>query len=524
MNNNRKQKNGLTLLIFLTAGFLIYSGNLMDYYLCDDFAWLNLTKKYSFYSGEGLFRPINGFLFYLCELIAPGVPCLHHVLNLLIHIFNAYLVFKIAENLIKFYEKSGETFYKPYFIAVLAGLLFLISPFHAEAVVWISGIGTVSAAFFVLLSFYFYLKFNDKQKKIFLFYSLISYSLSLFTYESGMMLPLLILLFELFYCDKPFHKINFKNTALFFLILAGYIVIRIIYFGELFGGNFTEKIQANFKFSFLLENFAYYTFRLFCFPTYNNYLVILMVIIVIATVTYFFIKSLVKHKTNLFILSLFVLISAYLLIIPVISLEICYTNFQGGRLIYLPFAFISIFMIIVLSDIFKKFIFYTILILFFCINLFYVSRENLYWHKASVISENIINEISKIDSCENLIIINLPDNLKGAYIFRYSTFDNAIIFKKYDKHFAVSNLIITHDINDEDDPVDVNFNKKSGTIIVSGLYLPYYILENNSSIFKIDKIIGNRISIFIKNSSPKTTILYYSKGHLNYLESVCNIK
>ena len=517
MNINNKYKDGLVLLFFSIAGFLIYSGNITDYYLCDDFGALILTKKYMFYSGEGTFRPFNTFIFYLCELIAYEAPWFHHILNILVHILNAYLVFKIAEYLFKFHKKFNENSDTPDFIPVFAGLLFLISPVHTEAVVWISGIYAASAAFFILLSFLFYLKFYDKQKKIFLFYSLTSYSLSLLTYESGMILPLLILIFELFYCTKAFHKINFKNISLFFLILTGYIIVRILYIGELFGGNFTSKIQSNFMFSVLIENLAYYTYRLFCFPTYNNYLVLLMILLVIAAVICFFIISFTKQKIKLLTLSLFVLLSSYLLIIPVIPLEICYTNFQGGRLIYLPFAFISIFIIIVLSGIFKRLISFAILILFFCINIFYVFQENRNWNKASVISENIVNEINKIDSCENLIIINLPDNLNGAYMFRDNTFERVIKFKKYYKKFAVSELIITHDIKDENDSVDVKFNINNGPIDVSGLTLPFYILENNSSIYKIDKIIGNRISIIIKNKNQKTTILYYSKGHLVYL-------
>ena len=176
-----------------------------------------------------------------------------------------------------------------------------------------------------------------------------------------------------------------------------------------------------------------------------------------------------------------------------------------------------VFIIIVLSGIFKRLISFAILILFFCINIFYVFQENRNWNKASVISENIVNEINKIDSCENLIIINLPDNLNGAYMFRDNTFERVIKFKKYYKKFAVSELIITHDIKDENDSVDVKFNINNGPIDVSGLTLPFYILENNSSIYKIDKIIGNRISIIIKNKNQKTTILYYSKGHLVYL-------
>lgn len=86
----------------------------------------------------GFYIPVTYTVWTLLYKVAPQ-PLTFHLLNLLLHVFNAWLVFHIARRLLAGDKESSLA-------APLAGVIFLLHPLQAEAVSWISGGRDVMAA------------------------------------------------------------------------------------------------------------------------------------------------------------------------------------------------------------------------------------------------------------------------------------------------------------------------------------------------------------------------------------------
>ncbi len=146
-----------------------------------------------------------------------------HVTSLLLHCFNAILVFIIINIIFKDKNKS-------YIIA----LLFLIHPLNVETVAWISERKGVLSAFFTLLSLYFYLKINEvEHKKIFYSLALVSFCLALLSKAVFVTLPFIFILIDWYVCkvnSRNFYiSKNLSKTILFFIasLIIGIITICV---------------------------------------------------------------------------------------------------------------------------------------------------------------------------------------------------------------------------------------------------------------------------------------------------------
>src|SRR6185369_10292782 len=71
----------------------------------------------------------------------------YHVVNLLLHLLNVLLVFRVV---LLLSDKS--------WVALIAAFLFGIHPMHVESVAWISELKDLLYTFFFLASYFYYLK------------------------------------------------------------------------------------------------------------------------------------------------------------------------------------------------------------------------------------------------------------------------------------------------------------------------------------------------------------------------------
>lgn len=151
----------------------------------------------------------------------------------------------------------------------------------------------------------------------------------------------------------------------------------------------------------------------------------------------------------------FLLAAFYISLLPVINLTINRSDTQGERFIYLPSAF---FIMCVVSLFYYFFInrraFVTtsiVLVLFFRLLLYQVNKN---WIIASEITQNILNTIKQVDRSNRLLIISLPDNINGAYIFR-NGLQNAIRLFVGPKGFKSITVISLFGIFSESDGIEI---------------------------------------------------------------------
>ena len=207
-------------------------------------AWSNLPLTFTSFipndSQSWGYAPVKTLLFAINYYLWKDIPMGYIFTSLLIHLMTVLFVYKLTG----FLTRNR-------LIAFFTALTFGIHPVQAESVTHISnGLESVGVLF-LLLSFYFYvssspgcLKFIveengnppagklKKKEESRYFISFLLAGLSIFTFELGLCLPLLFLLYELYREEKIDSK-TFKRVLPFLLLIPVYLIIKISVLGSL---------------------------------------------------------------------------------------------------------------------------------------------------------------------------------------------------------------------------------------------------------------------------------------------------
>jgi len=231
-------KNLLIVLILVAVSFGIYANSLHGDFVWDDttlfiehadlWKWSNLKQLLTsqdnlFGKNDNVFyRPLPNLTFLLDRTLWGQNPFGYHLTNIVFHVLSTITVFLIAA------ELFGSTY-----IGVAAGLLFAVHPIHTEVVAWVNGRNNVISGLFYLLSFYFYVRYRNRNEIEMFILSLLSFALSLFSKEYALTFPIIILLYDISYRPETLLiKKNFKRLGIlllpYLLIIAGYMFVRFL--------------------------------------------------------------------------------------------------------------------------------------------------------------------------------------------------------------------------------------------------------------------------------------------------------
>lgn len=147
----------------------------------------NVAWAFSFGSSEATsnWHPLT-WLSLMADVTLFGVNAPRmHLVNLIIHILNAWLLFAILTNMTQAHWPSA-------FVAAV----FAIHPLHVESVAWISERKDVLSTFFVLLAIISYLRAINGPKIRWHVIAIIFYILSLLSKQMYVTLPFLLLLID----------------------------------------------------------------------------------------------------------------------------------------------------------------------------------------------------------------------------------------------------------------------------------------------------------------------------------------
>lgn len=156
----------------------------------------------------------------------------YHVVNLIIHLISALLVFWLVRLIFETSAINKTKIYPyTYIIAVFASLIFLLHPLQTESVTYISQRSTSLAALFCLSTLCLYIKSRllidaeDKNWSIYLIFSVITCIFAMFSKENAVILPIMIIFSEFFFFKFKKIKISFL-----YLITLPIIPITLIYY------------------------------------------------------------------------------------------------------------------------------------------------------------------------------------------------------------------------------------------------------------------------------------------------------
>lgn len=151
-------------------------------------------------------------------------PFSYHLINLLFHLANTFLVFLFLYRLFPRSPWPG----------IITAMLFALHPLHVESVAWISERKDVLYTFFLLLGLINWFAFLKNKKRSTYLLVLLFFILSLLSKPAAVIFPLMLILIHYFE-KRPFKTRFFLNLIPFILLAIGMGIITLMAQSE--GGN-----------------------------------------------------------------------------------------------------------------------------------------------------------------------------------------------------------------------------------------------------------------------------------------------
>lgn len=274
--------------VLFVVGFSVYYFNLHNGLFWDDedwilnnstvhtLSWTNIKFWFTHntLAGIGLksnyYRPFLFFTFAINYIISGVKPFGFHLINNLLHIANAMLLFMVLKKL-----------FKKEYLAFLVSFIFIIHPLQTEAVTYVAGRGDILVALFMLLGIWFFLKNHQvlpvKQARPggWGLLTMISLVLALLSRETAIVFPVLLMVIYISFLSQSSFLKSLKNGLIktwpYFAVVFVYGVLRLTLLNFLDTLNFyvvpnpySEHLYIRF-FTFLSTLLTY--FKLLIIPT-----------------------------------------------------------------------------------------------------------------------------------------------------------------------------------------------------------------------------------------------------------------
>jgi tetratricopeptide (TPR) repeat protein len=261
------KKNAYALILFffpvLVFLSLLYAGFVWDDYRnfvgnprisvisISNFLWFFKSLEYDNYF------PFTWISIALDYALWEKNPSGFHLTNIVLHSVNAVILFfLILEVLGKFILSKVENITASFF----AAMLFAVHPLRTETVAWISTRGDLLCAIFLQISFIFYIGYSKNESKKKYILSLIFCLASFFCRPWAFLFPIVLLLYDLAFREKPDISIKKKILEKIpFLALSAIFAIPALMSrgGGMRGisehGLFARLIQIFYNFYFYAE-------------------------------------------------------------------------------------------------------------------------------------------------------------------------------------------------------------------------------------------------------------------------------
>lgn len=230
--------NRTIFLFLLLSSLLIYANSMSGDFLLDDkpliinneyikhlntlpllfTTHVGMFSMHSFELGYSYYRPLQTLSFAIDYYLWRLNPFGYHLSNIIIHSFNALLVFYLLYQLFSNYP-----------LALLSAILFCLHPIHTESVSYISGRSELLVGLFTLLTLVFYRGYLDSRKGWSYLVSILSFTSALISREAGFLIfvPLFILITGL-RSNLP-KKSIYLNFLSFAGIVGIYIILRLTF-------------------------------------------------------------------------------------------------------------------------------------------------------------------------------------------------------------------------------------------------------------------------------------------------------
>ncbi len=396
----------------------------------DEFGWAGLVHSF----GDPAFHHVGHGVSFLWYKVFGLQPLPWHLLQVLLHALNGWLVYKVAN---KLFFREGKTLKRA---SIASALFFLLSPFQTEAVVWSATIHYLLATGAVLCSCLVWASYlvEPAAKKLMLLLALMV--VGILSLEIALVTPgLLYLVFFSLRLENPGLRVKHLRVWTHLLIPSGiligiYLLLNQMQFGSAVG-HYGAETHLDFSLKKIIGAYAQYFLKFLYFWRYlpfedhltwlkafNKLGVVitagsLMVLSVVVRFGMYFKtrkKSFIIHTilTGLFALSL----------LPVINIELTSLyNVATDRYGYLASASFSIGLIYTLYQLTRHWIIPSGMIILISAGL--LLKTTLIYQDAGKIGNGLLDSFAEhYEQIEQktgrIFMLNLPDNIQGVYLWR----------------------------------------------------------------------------------------------------------
>jgi protein O-mannosyl-transferase len=414
------------LPLFLIAGILLYFNVLSSYFLSDDFYLISHVAHHGIANPwSQFFRPVV-VLSYLVEFKVWNLhPVGYHFTNVLLHGTNAFLVSRLSLILLEPIKLPNST---SRLLSLLSGAVFLALPCHSEAVSWISGRTDVIAASLMLVSLIAFCQYVlGRKSSSSLALSVVSFLGALLAKESAIPFPLVAVMMGLTLAvagaTVSYLSRVVKGFVLLLAILMMYLLVRFLSINAVVGGYGMRAhvyLDPN-----TVDRLGHFALRAFLPPLPNGPYIYfsnaraLMFGAVLVILLSFGLRFLWGTRRRILLLVLTLMV-CFLVTVPVLgSMSVSTVDTQGERFLYFPSVFASIGAVYVLAGLIGwRVATIPLLIIFIAFSTVRLYQLNKNWVVAGDLARVIASEIASSAVRPAVVLVNAPDNLRGAYVFR----------------------------------------------------------------------------------------------------------
>jgi protein O-mannosyl-transferase len=227
------------IIYILISVVVIFSPIYSNYFTGDDFTWLRWASNCCS-NVVNYFTQANGFFY------RPGTKLYFSIMysafwlnQTMYHFVSIFLQFAVSSFLFLVLKKI----LKNYLLSITCVALFIILSVHHEDVLWISSTGFLFNALFALTGLLSFIYYKEKKKIIYFVISLISIIFSLFFHEMGVIVPLLIILYDYIFEEKSKGGLSGKINYLILLSpIVPYLELRFLASSHWLSGDYSYNL------------------------------------------------------------------------------------------------------------------------------------------------------------------------------------------------------------------------------------------------------------------------------------------
>lgn len=527
--DSRRGRTAVFVLCLAGLGVAAYLPALLGGFQSDDFELIGRVAEGGLYATwneplGGFLRPVIVFSYWLDLTLWGKHAWGFHLTNLLFHIAASGFVALFA---IELFEKAGVHRKSAPFLAGTAGVLFLLLPSHSEAVAWISGRTDVIAGCMMAASLAAWGHYAVRGRRWCFAASLVCYAVALYAKESAITFPAVIFVVQLL----PLKREGFLSRAKealarsvpYCLLLAVYLATRVAVLGELVGGYGTHR-HLRFDVSFVAAQLVKFTARAFvpalpqdCYGAIGTAGWFVLGILAACGLVILGVAALAKSNRPSLALAAPLVTLFYVALVPVYAMPIFLNGTEGERFLYFPSIFTCLGVALVFGGLFRPAQRVRPVVALICaISGVALFQLNGTWRDAGELAERLAAQVAEESGGERVVVLNVPDNYRGAYVFR-NGLPHAVAW--FEGVGEVEDVLVgfAHDVRALDDAVLVRPTLRRVWYEVQ--------LENPDALFKpgarspeVKKVRlrdGHGQMVDISAVPTPRTVLYYSEGQIS---------